>query len=228
MAFVLRGGSVKNKIILCLSFCFILFIGLNFVSAASFTIDDVTYDVPEFDSYIESSKFYIIYRRKDSTQVKLQYIPSDNTVYDVVKMEYNGAETYNLTGYGSDGVYSRAYTCSYNLDTNEFKAWSTSTIQPLTDITLGEVYACSMDIYNTDGSIYFSSAPQDDTIGNPNSDLQLSYEYNEDFTECHIDATLKNGAFTDKIYYSEYPFGVDGTLKTKKGFPVERYNNFWK
>lgn len=59
----------------------------------------------------------------------------------------------------------------------------------------------------------------DDTIGDPRSDLQLSYQYNEDNTSCHIDATLKGGEFTDQIYYSNYQFDLEGKLKTKKPFP---------
>lgn len=68
--------------------------------------------------------------------------------------------------------------------------------------------------------------PADDTIGDPNSDLQLSYQYNEDYTSCHIDATIKGGAFTDKIYYSNYQPGITGELLTKRGFPKERYRYY--
>ena len=59
----------------------------------------------------------------------------------------------------------------------------------------------------------------DDTIGDPSSNLQLSYQYNEDNTSCHIDATLKGGEFTDQIFYSNYQFDLEGKLKTKKPFP---------
>lgn len=62
----------------------------------------------------------------------------------------------------------------------------------------------------------------DDTIGDPNSRLQISYEYNEDNTECKINATIKDGAFTDKIYYSNYMPSISGQgLITKKPFPVD-------
>lgn len=63
---------------------------------------------------------------------------------------------------------------------------------------------------------------EDDTIGDPNSKLQVTYEYNEDNTECKINATIKDGAFTDKIYYSNYMPSISGQgLITKKPFPVD-------
>lgn len=60
----------------------------------------------------------------------------------------------------------------------------------------------------------------DDTIGDSSSNLQLSYQYNEDNTSCHIDATLKGGEFTDQIYYSNIAPSIAGQgLLTKKPFP---------
>ena len=62
----------------------------------------------------------------------------------------------------------------------------------------------------------------DDTIGDPNSRLQVTYEYNEDNTECKINATIKDGAFTDKIYYSNDMPSISGQgLITKKAFPID-------
>lgn len=62
---------------------------------------------------------------------------------------------------------------------------------------------------------------KDAEIGDPSSRLKLSYEYNEDYTECKINATLENGAFTDKIFYSNYMPSIAGQgLLSKKGFPT--------
>lgn len=61
----------------------------------------------------------------------------------------------------------------------------------------------------------------DDTIGDPNSRLQVTYEYNEDNTECKINATIKDGSFTDKIFYSNYMPGPSGHLLTKQPFPID-------
>lgn len=83
-----------------------------------------------------------------------------------------------------------------------------NTIPIYTDNTFSEIFAgCSVN--------------QDDTIGDPTSDLQLSYEYNEDNTSCHINATLKGGEFTDQIYYSNYEPGITGELLSKKAFPKD-------
>lgn len=62
----------------------------------------------------------------------------------------------------------------------------------------------------------------DDTIGDPNSRLQVTYEYNEDNTECKINATIKDGSFTDKIFYSNDMPSISGQgLITKKAFPID-------
>lgn len=62
----------------------------------------------------------------------------------------------------------------------------------------------------------------DDSIGDPNSRLQVTYEYNEDNTECKINATIKDGSFTDKIYYSNDMPSISGQgLITKKAFPID-------
>lgn len=62
-------------------------------------------------------------------------------------------------------------------------------------------------------------------IGDKNSRLKLSYEYNEDYTECKINATLEGGQFTDRIFYSNYMPSIAGQgLLSKKAFPRERYN----
>lgn len=74
-------------------------------------------------------------------------------------------------------------------------------------------------IYN---DVLIASSMEDDTIGDPNSRLQVTYEYNEDNTECKINATIKDGSFTDKIYYSNYMPSISGQgLITKKPFPVD-------
>lgn len=66
---------------------------------------------------------------------------------------------------------------------------------------------------------------QEVEIGDPSSRLKLSYDYNEEYTECHVNATLENGAFTDRIYYSNYMPSIAGQgLLSKQSFPRERYN----
>lgn len=74
-------------------------------------------------------------------------------------------------------------------------------------------------IYN---DILIAPSMTDDSIADPNSRLQISYEYNEDNTECKINATIKDGAFTDKIFYSNDLPSITGQgLITKKAFPID-------
>lgn len=74
-------------------------------------------------------------------------------------------------------------------------------------------------IYN---DVLIAPSMEDDTIGDLNSRLQITYEYNEDNTECKINATIKDGAFTDKIYYSNDMPSISGQgLITKKAFPID-------
>lgn len=74
------------------------------------------------------------------------------------------------------------------------------------------VYKCNFDISTTDGLINFEAddftvdtlGKKDAEIGDTSSRLKLSYEYNEEYTECKINATLEGGQFTDRIFYSNY------------------------
>lgn len=91
------------------------------------------------------------------------------------------------------------------------------------------IYYTNFDVvdYKTGNLIQSASigVEQDAQIGDSSSRLKLSYEYNEDYTECKINATLENGAFTDKIFYSNYMPSIAGQgLLSKQAFPRERYN----
>lgn len=95
------------------------------------------------------------------------------------------------------------------------------------------VYKCNFDISTTDGKINFEAddftvdtlGKKDAEIGDTSSRLKLSYEYNEEYTECKINATLEGGQFTDRIFYSNYMPSIAGQgLLSKKAFPRERYN----
>ncbi len=64
----------------------------------------------------------------------------------------------------------------------------------------------------------------DNAIGDKDSRLKVTYEYNEDNSSCHIDATLVGGEFTDRIFYSNYAPAIStGELLSKSIFPRERY-----
>ena len=74
------------------------------------------------------------------------------------------------------------------------------------------IYKCNFDIstknnlfnFEADNSTIDSLGQKDAEIGDTSSRLKLSYEYNEDYTECKINATLEGGQFTDRIFYSNY------------------------
>lgn len=74
------------------------------------------------------------------------------------------------------------------------------------------IYKCNFDISSTNNLINFESdnftidtfGQKDAEIGDTSSKLKLSYEYNEEYTECKINATLEGGQFTDRIFYSNY------------------------
>lgn len=79
-----------------------------------------------------------------------------------------------------------------------------------------------------EGEIVYQPTPDDPAIGDASSKLKLTYEYNEEFTECKINATLEDGVFTDKIYYSTSYSHLEGVLENKLEFPNSRYYNFRK
>ncbi len=83
-------------------------------------------------------------------------------------------------------------------------------------------YYSNFDVKSSvDGDIVFTiPVKKDENISDNSSRLKITYEYNTEYTECTISATLIDGAFTDKIFYSNYQPGVTGKLLSKKPFPV--------
>lgn len=90
-------------------------------------------------------------------------------------------------------------------------------------INISGIYSSETTLGLSDGTILFEQNYFDDVeIGDSSSRLKLSYEYNEDYTECKINATLENGAFTDKIFYSNYMPSIAGQgLLSKQAFPTD-------
>ena len=84
-------------------------------------------------------------------------------------------------------------------------------------------------IYNINENLSSEfTIPSLTVIDNPNSDIVLSYNYDEYHTTCHIDATIRNGAFSDKLFYSYQMPSISGQGLTlgKTQFPSRwfRYN----
>ena len=234
---------MKNKIIICLSFCFALFIGLNFVNADSlYPLDLTLNDVPLTEEQLTLAKengyiIYTYYSNNTYTYGRI-VIPTSSVVKFYKKKNpsfgINCIENYGGNFYYMTFRYTNSGTCTITDNFSEHKNFQTLINLDKVDSS-PESYrlVTTIPIYtdNTFTDIYYDpiQTEQDDTIGDPNSDLQLSYEYNEDFTECHIIATLKNGAFTDKIYYSNIMPSISGQgLLTKNGFPTERFNSYRK
>lgn len=149
-------------------------------------------------------------------------IQVDGQNYLCIKTSISSGRKY-FVYYNSNGVnvhktihISQGGVSSTNLGNNYYQETKTfETYYPNTILT-------NFDLKDNNNNIFIGNS-QDDTIGNPSSNLQLSYEYNEDYSECKINATLKNGQFTDTIFYSNYMPSISGQgLLTKVLFPRER------
>lgn len=231
MAFVLRGGSVKNKIIaiiLLVAFIIPMFTFVNADSLTPKTLDE--FNLTEEQLSLAQNNGYISYAYYSNgwngtfTSYDLVILASpDDSFY----FKSSGNKALTTT---SGSAYSKciATTSDYNVDFRFSENYSGTFKSAFTDESKCMVISGTANIYNDINckELFFTGEVKDDTISDPNSDLQLSYEYNEDFTECHINATLKNGSFTDKIYYSNIMPSISGQgLLTKNGFPAERFNS---
>lgn len=224
MAFVLRGGSVKNKIIAITLLVVAIIPMFSFVSADTIDLYSI---LPNYEDLSEPYNNYFnngFFLHTTTYGSHYLYVFKEPETKCYVK---STSENYFLC-FDKETYYIRvlndgSFSGTFNSVTANFDNISIP-------VELAESYYLStVPIYKSKSSteiVLDSNYTKDDTIGDPSSDLQLSYEYNEDYTSCHIDATIKGGAFTDKIYYSNYQPGITGELLTKRGFPKERYRYY--
>ena len=217
---------MKNKIIAIMLLVAVIIPMFSFVSADT-TEDTITLDnfalSDEQRQKAEQNGYYIYTNGSSGTSISyiVQILQNEGEYYLYLKNDFI---------YHSKGYVANSYLFDYNFTQykeylNQDYSNNYSTTKQNFD---SDTLICTFPVYtdSTCSEVYRPADLQDDTIGDPNSDLQLSYEYNEDFTECHINATLKNGSFTDKIYYSNIMPSISGQgLLTKNGFPAERFNS---
>lgn len=202
-------------------FCF--FIAFNSCQALTIQGDGVTVEISdEFVSYV------CIKGSDDSTGHILA-----SKVKGIFKKNWVSGQSSYMYYFYPDG--SDTYTTFYQFHINSgsnmagpssvtcVKYSNNTVLQGNTTIMYGVVRGTDS---HYEGEIVYQPIPDDPAIGDASSKLKLTYEYNEEFTECKINATLEDGSFTDKIYYSNYQPGVSGELLTKKGFPSERSHSY--
>lgn len=175
--------------------------------------ENINFDTLFKDTYVNFHDYFILYDKKTNIIHILFNNVSDNTSFNYKIGDYFYFNNSPEIGYFYDRV-------SFNLNNKEYLYFRNTSPNSWNLFDLSDYYICSNTnfYFISDGNYDLWYSP-DDTIGDPSSDLQLSYEYNEENTSCHINATLKGGEFTDQIYYSNYQFDLEGKLKTKKPFP---------
>lgn len=231
---------MKAKVFVFL-FCF-LFIFTIFISNVSattiedlyskdnvFTVKNLTtgetkeVTIPKFTKgdFSKATNYVLVY--KNENDYFFQFT-SDNKNYIVVYSNISGGYEIRRNGtyqvIGSDVYYQDLgdyyLSSSGNLYGENVYIYSTCDLYKVID----RDEAMQEDLPEN-AELITSGSMDDDTIGDPNSRLQVTYEYNEDNTECKINATIKDGSFTDKIFYSNYMPGPSGHLLTKQPFPID-------
>lgn len=78
-------------------------------------------------------------------------------------------------------------------------------------------------LYDSSGSCVEQSVLEiptyDDVKANSDKDITTEIEYNSDNTEATLYASITNGEFSDKLYYSFYPPNIKNEYEAKIGFP---------
>ena len=175
--------------------------------------ENINFDTLFKDTYVNFHDYFILYNKKTNTINILFNNVSDNTSFDYKIGDYFYFNDLHI-GYFYDNI-------SLNLNNKQYLYFKNTSPISWSFSDKSDYYICSNTNFycSSDGNYDLWYSP-DDTIGDPSSDLQLSYKYNEDNTSCHIDATLKGGEFTDQIYYSNIAPSIAGQgLLTKKPFP---------
>lgn len=201
-------------------------------SANQYTINDVS------NYYLVSQIRAYYWNNSPEVECLFYFLPKDYdysnlSVYNDSHATENRQVLFNVTSNLTSNAYclnlyrhwngSYGFVCnfpSYNAD----NTFSNNLLRMYPDNT----FLSDVTFTDNNGNTYFEvnhTADKDVEIGDPSSRLKLSYEYNQDFTECHVNATLENGAFTDRIFYSNYMPSIAGQgLLSKQAFPRERYN----
>ena len=194
--------------------------------------DTCPYDLEQMKNLInnfENNKYFMF--SNDTDYFSVVFVPEDIVIEKIDYFNlYSDGDLYssqNYFRYKVDGVFKQSTAISSN-DCLRFY-YSNNRYRIGTDwlpfrFFENMTFYTSFDIYefNSDTILYENNLIQNDaSISDPNSPLKITYEYNEDYTECKINATLEGGSFTDRIYYSNYQWGVTGELETKKAFPRE-------
>lgn len=229
---------MKAKVFISFCFLFIFTIFISNVSATTiedlyskdnvFTVKNLLtgetkeVTIPKFTKgdLSEATNYVLVY--KNVNDYFFQFT-SDNKNYIVVYSNISGGYEIRRNGsyqvIGSDVYYQDLgdyyLSSSGNLYGENVYIYSTCDLYKVTD----RDEAMQEDL--PENAELITSSMEDDTIGDPNSRLQVTYEYNEDNTECKINATIKDGSFTDKIFYSNYMPGITGELLTKIPFPID-------
>lgn len=221
---------MKAKVFVCL-FCFLfLFTSISNILAAENKKIQVgsEFNIADFGNMTTViSEYKYVYATYDGTWINICGF-NDLSHVEFGINEKNDGIFVKYLGSQLDSAKASSYFCSYSDAENGEGGHEnvyTSTNVYLIDIPLeGNPY---IYLFYTNFDIEFEGVENlpsmdDDIIADPNSRLQVTYEYNEDNTECKINATIKDGAFTDKIYYSNDMPSISGQgLITKKAFPID-------
>lgn len=176
-----------------------------------------TFYIYLFPDYVDNDNNFIY----DNNQKSI-YLTGDNLTYP---LRYYVVSFERLI---IDGVkYYDRYTSSASLSKKDYF----KNIEIYSDLDDSSYFYSNFNIIDKNSgdtlkvADFGDSVDKEVEIGDPSSRLKLSYEYNEDYTECHVNANLEGGAFTDRIFYSNYMPSIAGQgLLSKQSFPRERYN----
>ena len=172
--------------------------------------------------------FILLYNSND-----LYFIPSsDNKFAFCVDGSFRLYNFQYSTSSGFSNVGSFSRPNDNNISTIHFINYSISDYQFISN---SKVYSTTPVDYNTISNSTFDSftffeansfeVDNTVTITNTSSNIAITYEYNEDRSNCHVNATITNGSFSDKLYYSyQMPsIASQGLVLGKTAFPIERY-----
>ena len=139
-----------------------------------------------------------------------------DVTYDVYKVKYTGVSSNKFYIDETCLTESGKLSTKYNTTSSYIERVSTSA--DFYDYVICNKFI-NVDVYSDKNKTLKLNKVIDDTIQDNNSKLKITYEYNEAKTECKINATLVDGAFTDKIYYSNLMPGLTGLTVGKVIFP---------
>lgn len=186
------------------------------------------------DSKVNLSRFNTFictFFSNDITFYFYNYSNEDNCIYGYKKddgaalFSYNSESLRGILSIKRDSSTGKLFISSYDRITDDYvnntkgEGIGISSLSSLINyqfLSYSDVYLYESYSSDIKYQVLKKFVSRGGNIYDKNSKINISFKYNDIKTLCHVDVTIKDGNFTDKLFYSNYVPGINGELNVGK------------